>query len=245
MPTLHLNRSKVLRSLVRGIRKQLLLLDRPRKIKSYLEQYKIRKLQLGAGPNCLEGWLNTDLWPIHDGVLFFDATKPFPLEDNTFDYIISENQIEHLSYYDALFMLRECYRILKPNGKIRIATPNLEVLAGLYKNGSDQNKQSKSQQKYIKAVIDNWWKEVNVYSPCFVFNISFYRFGHKFIYDTKILQYSLEKSGFLNVTRQILGESNEPVFQNIELHIKDEYVKFDALVLEASKGELKNNNTDV
>lgn len=230
MSTLRLNRFKVLRPLIKAVRKQIWLLARPRNIKSYLEQHQIRKLQFGAGPNCLEGWLNTDLWPIHNGVYLLDASKPFPLEDNTFDYILSENQIEHLSYHNALFMLRECYRVLRPNGKLRIATPDLEILAGLY-----QSPKSESQQKYIKAVIDNWGKEVKVNSSCFVFNISFYRFGHKFIYDSKTLQDSLEKSGFVNITRHALGESNEPAFQNVELHIREEYVRFDALVLEASK----------
>ena len=44
-------------------------------------------LNLGCGPNILEGWLNTDIEPIDDRVVYLDAGKPFPFEDETFDFI--------------------------------------------------------------------------------------------------------------------------------------------------------------
>jgi predicted SAM-dependent methyltransferase len=50
-----------------------------------------------------------------------------------FDYVFSEHMIEHVSYAEGLLMLRECLRVLKPGGRIRIATPSLEVLLDLYK----------------------------------------------------------------------------------------------------------------
>ncbi len=54
---------------------------------------------------------------VHQGQL---ADAKFP--DNHFDAIHSAHVIEHV--YDPVALLRECFRILKPGGKIVIITPN-------------------------------------------------------------------------------------------------------------------------
>jgi len=46
-----------------------------------------------------------------------------PYKDGFFDYILNSNGIEHLE--DQYNFVRECYRILKPNGKLLITTPNI------------------------------------------------------------------------------------------------------------------------
>lgn len=50
----------------------------------------------------------------------------FPFEDSTFDIIFAGEVIEHT--IDDDFFLKECYRVLKPNGLIIITTPNLTSL---------------------------------------------------------------------------------------------------------------------
>ena len=52
-----------------------------------------------------------------------DLNHDLPYEDGLFDYILCSNGIEHLE--DQYTFIRECYRILKPNGKVLITTPNL------------------------------------------------------------------------------------------------------------------------
>ena len=46
--------------------------------------------------------------------------------DNTFDAIVMSHVIEHL--HDPIALIRECYRILKPQGRLVISTPNIESL---------------------------------------------------------------------------------------------------------------------
>ena len=41
--------------------------------------------------------------------------------------------IEHLKYSDGQNMLKESFRVLKPKGKIRISTPDLQFLIDLTK----------------------------------------------------------------------------------------------------------------
>ena len=58
-------------------------------IESYLEKHSIRKLQIGCGRTHLKGWLNSDVLSKDmnlRGEIYLDATEPFPIGDNTFDY---------------------------------------------------------------------------------------------------------------------------------------------------------------
>lgn len=209
-------------------------LVRSQAIKSYFRSHQIRKLQIGAGPNILEGWLNTDYYPGSRGVVFLNATKHFPFKDRTFDYIFSEHQIEHLTYREGLYMLRECYRILKAGGRIRIATPDLETLIGLY-----TSEKSDIQQRYINWIVDNFLPEIGIYRESFVINNAFRNFGHQFIYDRATLQGAMEEVGFIGITRYAPGESDDEVLRGIESHGKaagdEDMNRFETMVLEAKR----------
>jgi SAM-dependent methyltransferase len=52
-----------------------------------------------------------------------DLNKELPFEDETFDFILCSNGIEHLEA--PYHFIRECYRLLKDRGKILITTPNV------------------------------------------------------------------------------------------------------------------------
>ncbi len=52
-----------------------------------------------------------------------DLNQSLPYRDEFFDYILNSNGIEHLE--DQYTFVRECYRILKPHGKLLISTPNI------------------------------------------------------------------------------------------------------------------------
>ena len=50
----------------------------------------------------------------------------------SFAFVFSEHMIEHVSRPDGILMLEECFRILRPGGVVRIVTPNLETIMGIY-----------------------------------------------------------------------------------------------------------------
>lgn len=59
-------------------------------------------------------------------VYVYDGDKlPFP--DNRFDSITAGELIEHINNVGSF--LKECYRVLKPNGKLVLSTPNLYYLS--------------------------------------------------------------------------------------------------------------------
>jgi len=48
-----------------------------------------------------------------------------PFSDNSFDTVVASEIIEHVNYNDGKMLLKEARRILKPQGKLIISTPNL------------------------------------------------------------------------------------------------------------------------
>lgn len=57
-------------------------------------------------------------------------TTPLPVEDETFDYIICGEVIEHLER-DPMFMMSELNRVMKPNGLLVLTTPNIASSHGV------------------------------------------------------------------------------------------------------------------
>jgi len=211
-------------------------LIRSKAIEDYLKHHQVRKLQLGTGQNLLEDWLNTDVNPDPSpdlgGIVFLDAKKPFPIEDGTFDYVFLEHVIEHVQFKEGLSLLRECHRILKPDGRIRIATPDLETLIQLH-----TTQKTDIQKRYVNWIVDKFLPEVGIYSECFVINNAFRNWGHQFIYDHATLQLAMERTGFVNVISYRPGESDDENLRGIESHGKaigdEDLNRFETMVLEA------------
>lgn len=203
--------------------------------RSYFHSHVTRKLQIGTGQNILPDWLNTDLEPCDGRVAFLDASEPLPFDDGAFDYVFSEHFIEHISYAQGLSMLEECCRVLKPGGRIRIATPNLNNIIALCRPPIGD-----LQQRYIKLCTDMHWPQVGSYSAGIVVNNFFRYWGHQFIYDPETLGAALGRAGFCDVKWFTPGESADENLRALEGHhrvIGDEMNAFETMVAEAARPE--------
>ncbi|MEW6303167.1 MAG: methyltransferase domain-containing protein [Verrucomicrobiota bacterium] len=202
-------------------------------IARYLAEHTERKLHIGAGPHHLAGWLNTDFYPTSRGMAFLDATKPFPLPGNAFDCAFSEHMIEHITFDDGQHMLREIFRVLKPGGKVRIATPNLQSLVELF-----TPQKTEAQRRYVDYTINQYFPHVKVHNECFVLNNFMRNWDHQFVYDPPTLQVALERVGFKDVQQHPIGESPDGRLRGLESHgkqIGDEWNRFETMALEARK----------
>jgi predicted SAM-dependent methyltransferase len=188
-----------------------------------------KKLNVGCGANILKGWLNVDFDPVSVEVVNLDATKRFPLPDSAFDFIFTEHMIEHISYAHAEHMLRECFRVMKAGGRIRVSTPDLKFLVDLY--SADK---SPLQEEYVRRTAE----ELGVKAlDTHVINRFVREWGHIFIFDEKALKFALEEAGFTEIARCALNESPAPVLRNIEHETRRPpgFLRLETLTLEAVK----------
>ena len=205
-----------------------------RAIAAYVDAHPVRKLHLGAGPGSPPGWLSTDVTPASEKTVYLDATEEFPIADRTFDYVFSEHMIEHMPWRSGLAMLKECKRILKPGGTIRVATPDLAVLLGLYGGQHDP-----TGERYVRWIVDRCIPEPRAYKAAFVINNAFRSWGHQFLYDAELLEMALRQAGFAGMRRCAYGASGDANLRGIESHghnVGDqEIAAFETMVFEADR----------
>lgn len=178
----------------------------------YLAGPSPRKLQIGAGPNNLPGWLNSDISP-RKGQIYLDATRPLPFPDGSFHYVYAEQLIEHIRYESTVRLLKECRRILAPGGKVRLATPDIVRVVRLM-----DAKKTPVQEKLMEYLIRVNGAPRTPTPQCTTVNLMFLAWGHQFLYDAPSLEATLKQAGFPSVTQHLLGESDDQHLRGIEMH---------------------------
>jgi predicted SAM-dependent methyltransferase len=82
-------------------------------------------LNLGGRSHCephprYRNYVSVDLSDGGGWRVVHDLRKPFPLADNSVDGIHSEDCLTYLSPQEIHALLTECYRVLKPEGRMRV-----------------------------------------------------------------------------------------------------------------------------
>jgi len=229
------NLIEALRQIPFDVRRALWSMRRDSDIRRYFESHAVRKLQIGSGYNMLEGWLNADFNPStrQPGQIYLNATHRFPFPDESIDYVFSEHMIEHIWWPDGQTMLKESNRILRPGGRIRISTPNLESIVSLLDQPLTPLK-----EQYIKLSTDKYIPHAIDYQPGFVINNFFWDFGHYFVYDTKTLELALRTAGFTDITCCKPMQSGDTNLIGTESHQKivgDRVNAFESIIMEGVK----------
>jgi len=152
-------------------------------------------LNVGCGKVLLKDFINIDLDTNAD--LQLNVTEGLPFDDNSVDGIYSEHFIEHLSQSEGVGFLRECRRALKPNGTIRIATPDMEFMMNRYIHADWAEKTELHKYGF------DWIANSAEYM-----NIAMREWGHKWIYNEDELTRALKYAGFYEFTRCELNKSN-------------------------------------
>lgn len=143
-------------------------------------------------------------------------------------------------YPDGIKFVQECYRVLKFGGKLRVSTPDLRFLIELYNEN-----ETELQKEYIAYIVDNFISYTEDPIDTFVIN-NFFKdtdprgFGHKFIYDYKLLEQLLFSCKFVDVKRFMVGESDDSNLRGIELHghvfkEREDFNRLESMVVEARK----------
>lgn len=126
----------------------------------------MKLLNVGCGRRFHPDWTNIDLVASSPEVREYDLRKGLPYPDGSFDAVYHSHVLEHLDPTSAEAMLRECVRVLKPEGVLRIVVPDLEGIAQEYlrtlemaANASDNPAAVFSHQWMTRELLDQMCRQ--------------------------------------------------------------------------------------
>jgi predicted SAM-dependent methyltransferase len=156
------------------------------------------------------GWINSDILDLDkfaatQGYTFLhlDASKPMPFPDGYADAIFSSHLIEHLSREEGARFVQECFRVLRPGGVIRLATPDVGGLMSQYhydmgkyedhladyKDAPDEDPDGLKQYRHVNVGVGNAETPLDAFAHIALS-------GHKAVYDLGVLYKILADAGF-------------------------------------------------
>lgn len=193
------------------------------------------RVNIGCGIDAAPGWYNIDnsptiwlsrvpgarrlfrtpAWP--RSVHRRNALKGLPFGNETVDFIYSSHTLEHFTYEQSLGLAKECFRVLRPGGILRVVVPDLELIVRDYLGDSD----SSASHRFIeRLLLSHSWRD-------------FLHPGahHNQMFDARSLLAMLTAAGFKNAYRSRFGESKIPGLLEVEL----EQRQSESLYVEAEK----------
>jgi len=199
------------------------LITQTAEIEKLLMKHKKVKLNVGCGTDYKRGWINIDNNTdnnIEKLDLNWDLRNPLPFPENSVDFIFNEHFVEHLTVEEARASLADFKRVLKPNGVMRIAMPDLEVA--------------------VQQYLDKNWKErpfIKRYGLEFVetraelLNMGMRWWDHKWLYDWEELARRLKEVGFKSTRIRKAKHSKSVHRELVGLETRDESI----LIAEVTK----------
>lgn len=197
-------------------------------------------LNLGCGHVTPRGWINVDgsnrawlasRWPLVDrtlvglrvipptefanGITFADFFRPLPWSDNTADAVYLGEVMEHFTRDDGERLLKECLRVLRPGGVIRIRVPDN---ARFWQNYLNEYDAAKAKPRSEWTTAHTRWIEMFFGDICVRPVRRFHSMGHfhKWMFDEVSLVLLLEKLGFHEVARRAYHDSRIADIRSVE-----------------------------
>jgi predicted SAM-dependent methyltransferase len=149
------------------------------------------KLHLGSGGERKKGWVNIDL--LGDPVdVAWNLANALPFESNSVAAIFHEHLLEHLPLTAGDHFLRECHRVLRPGGILRVGVPDAGKLIRSYAGD----------QSYLE--------ELHPGRPAALLAVQelFYWHRHCAMFDTETLSLLVRAAGFPDPRERAFGDTD-------------------------------------
>lgn len=154
-----------------------------------------RFVQLGCGDHRLPPpWENFDAE--------IDITQRLPFADASIDRILCEHTIEHVTQQQGVEFLRECFRVLRTGGVLRLSFP--EPMWTVYP------------EAYREFVADRMGRSGDEDAACDRFII--WGSGHLSIWSHIVAHSALRALGFVRLHFEQYGRSVHPELNDIDGH---------------------------
>lgn len=151
------------------------------------------RLNIGCGTCKFPGWTNIDGNFMHHPDMWLDVTRGLPFRDGSVNVIYACHFFEHLHLRELRALLVECRRVVRADGALRVAVPNLRSAIVAY------------QQR------DNEWfspfpEEFRTLGGRF-YNDMLCGDQHRLMFDFDFLTEVLTDAGFKKIDEVLRGES--------------------------------------
>jgi len=151
-------------------------------------------LHLGCGTKYLPGFLNVDANLFNKIDVWVDVRNGLPFRANSADSIYSTHMFEHFYPDELKVLLRECLRVLKAGGGIRLVVPSLESAIAAYA------------QQRTDWFSDSFPRHFDSLGGRFS-NFIFCDGQHRTAFDFSYLNEVLREAGFREVEKSAEGQS--------------------------------------
>ncbi|MFZ0733726.1 MAG: methyltransferase domain-containing protein [Candidatus Sulfotelmatobacter sp.] len=201
------------------------------------------RVNIGCGINAPEGWYNIDnsptilmsrlpilrrvfdtpAWPRN--VRRHDVRKGLPFADASVDCIYSSHALQAFTYSGALKLARECLRVLKAAGILRIAVPDLGKMVRDYLADSSP---LASHRLVERLLLHHTWQDV------------LHPGAHNSqMFDSRALVTLLQEAGFVDAQVREFGVSAIGAVMQVELESR----RRETLYVEGEKKEVLKTGT--
>ncbi len=205
-------------------------------LKSHAAAAAELKLNIGCGISGIEGWVNIDNsptillsrlplgrqifrtphWP--RDVRRADVRKRIPFPDSSVSCIYSSHVFPAFTYEESLAVARECFRVLRPGGVLRIVVPDLGILVRDYLADTADPMAS---HRFVSRLL----------LAASVRDIVHHGSHHKQMFDARSLVHMLQGAGFPAPEVSTFGSSRIAEIAEIELGCR----RSESLYVEATK----------
>ncbi len=231
------------------------------------------EINIGCGNTGLDDWVNIDKSPLGwianhktlkniifkckilpkkydlklpNNYLVHDIRKGLPFDDNSVAVIYSSHFFEHLTYFEARDLIKECYRVASPGAIIRIIVPDVELLVRRYIEKDREFNEILAKDRlqewvfegrtidkigfaeilstefYAAINVTDFWSKlmISLHEGLPLFNIKkkMAVYYHKWMYDFESMKLLLEYAGFKNVTRCEFQQGRTPGLDKLDNH---------------------------
>jgi len=172
------------------------------------------RINLGSGHWKIDGWVNVDLDMESAPEVCADLSGGLPFRSGCAELMHTEDFVDRVTLVQAAAFFRECHRVLKPGGVLRVLVPDLEKLAMLY---------LEDPQRLVWLWTEFVGIETLTGTAGEVFNLAMNASGHVFMYDGVTLSRLLADCGF-DARRVKYNESDIPALRSLDLRSPDEAI---------------------
>lgn len=171
---------------------------------------------------CDKTWNTIDINPSSDFPCNI-ANEKLPFKDNSIDNIYTSHTLEHILPHRQKFVYDEMYRVLKPNGNIRIVVPDADIAIQKYINRDYDFFNHKNAPSKQEGTPDLPICYLNGFLFTYRINRNSMNLGgHVIAYNRELAEYYLKQSGFQDI---VISKYNTDIenFKGLDLEKHKKY----------------------